>query len=97
MSQIPFGTEAIHKQEICAAKLKRRLRLAAGFAGIIGDSATQASAFLGGDAAASGILSAAVPVLGIVLPIVLSMVALAAKTGEERWTHKAEGAFSCTY
>jgi hypothetical protein len=74
---------SVQEEVIYAGKSKRKYQRISSVAGGVASSAMQAGA-LGG-------LCGTVPILAIILPIVLPLVALVAKSGKDRWRYKAEG------
>ena len=85
--------DTIQQEGIYAGKSKRRYQRIAGVAGGVASSAMQLGA-LGG-------LCDNVPILAVILPIVLPLVVLIAKSGKDRWRYKAESMYvirtACEY
>lgn len=86
-----FNVRDIQHDIQLAHNSKQRFKSAALAAAGVGGVARQGQAFFSGGDPLSAAASAAVPCLGIILPIVLGLAALAADSLEERWTRKADG------
>jgi hypothetical protein len=76
---------AVQKEVDKAGKAKRRYGRIAKMAEGVATLAMQTGAL-------SSLAGGAVPILAIILPVILPLVALAAKTGQDRWQQKAKGA-----
>lgn len=85
-----FNVRDIQHDIKLAQNSKLRYRTAASVAAGAGGVARQGQAFFSGGDPLSAVASTSVPCLGIILPIVLGLAALAADSLEERWTRRAE-------
>jgi hypothetical protein len=79
--------DTIRKGIIYAGKSKRKYHRIARVAVGAANLAMQAGPL-------SGLIGGGVPILGIILPMVFPLVALAAKSGQKRCQYKSEGLYT---